>query len=153
MIPRTRFLSTLDGPAGPPRILLVGDSHAVAVAATELASEADVCLVTDHEGVAGRTDDIDVTVGDVTDIETLAAADAAAADSALIALEPDRKTLLVAQLLRARFDVESTTVLVDDPRLREAFEPVASTIVAGGTVLARELCREATVAVGPEVDT
>ncbi|QIO24511.1 NAD-binding protein [Haloarcula sp. JP-L23] len=140
----SRIRDAFDHTTGPPRLLVVGDSHIVSAAATELAADIDVRLLTNHDGVVGQSDIIQVTVGDVTDIETLEAAGAAGADAALVALGTDRQTLLVAHLIRAHFNIDAITVLVANPNLRDVFDGIATAVVPGATVLADELYRQVT---------
>ncbi len=102
---------------------------------------ADVRLVTDHRSAAGQSPDgVQVTVGDVTSLEALA--DAADADAAVVALRWDRQAVLITQLLRTRFDLETVIVVLNDPQRREAVEDIATTLVCGSTLLATELRRE-----------
>ncbi|MFC7019272.1 MULTISPECIES: NAD-binding protein [Haloarcula] len=125
---------------GPPTLLVVSDCHVGSTLASAFDDGADVRLVTDHEGVAATVrDGVDVTVGDVTALRTLQAADGATA--AVVALRRDRQAILVTQLLRAHFDVETVVVLLNDPERREAIEDIATAVVCGATSLATELQR------------
>ena len=125
---------------GPPRLLIISDSHVGSALASAFDTDVDARLVTDHEGVAETVrDDVDVTVGDLTALETLREADDATA--AVVALRRDRQAILVTQLLRAHLDIEEIVVLLNDPQRREAIEDVAAAVVCGSTHLATELQR------------
>ncbi|MBX0294321.1 NAD-binding protein [Haloarcula nitratireducens] len=138
---RTTLQDTLARTAGPPTLLVVSDSHAGPMLASAFEPTADVRLVTDHRSAAGQLlDGTQVTVGDVTSLETLA--DAVDADAAVVALRRDRRAVLVTQLLRTHFDLETVVAVLNDPQRREAVEDIATTVVCGSTLLATELRRE-----------
>jgi trk system potassium uptake protein TrkA len=61
--------------------------------------------------------------GDPADVEVLAEAGVADAGTVVVATRSDRRNLLVAQLVRARFGVERTVVLTNVP---DRMEPVAA---------------------------
>ncbi|QIO22132.1 NAD-binding protein [Haloarcula sp. JP-L23] len=138
---RQKLRDTLARERGPPSVLVVTDRFVGAEIAGELTAIATVGVVTDAESVANREDGTTPTVGDVTAVETLAAADATDADGAVVALTCDRRTMLVAQLLRARFGVSQVTVLVDDPDLCNSFDDIATATVSEAPVLAAETRR------------
>lgn len=142
MVSRQTLRDTLARGRGPPSVLVVTDRFVGAEIAGELTEIATVGVVTDAESVADRADGTTPTVGDVMAAETLAAADATDADGAVVALTCDRQTMLVAQLLRARFGVRQVTVLVDDPELCDAFDGIATATVTEASVLATETCRQ-----------
>ncbi|MDS0277500.1 NAD-binding protein [Haloarcula pellucida] len=139
---RQTLRDTLARERGPPSVLVVTDRFVGAEIASELTAIATVGVVTDAESVANRADGATPTIGDVTAVETLAAADATDADGAVVALTCDRRTMLVAQLLRARFGVRQVTVLVDDPDLCATFDGIATATVSEAPVLAAETRRQ-----------
>ncbi|MFC7026528.1 potassium transporter [Halomicroarcula sp. GCM10025324] len=143
---RTSLRDALARTAGPPRLAVVSDWHVGAALATAYDS-VDVRLVTDHAGVAGQVPDgVRVTVGDLTAVDTLQGATDAAA--AVVALRSDRRALLVTQLLRTQFDIDSVVVLLNDPQRRDAIADLASAVVCGSTCLATELQRTVETTLG-----
>ena len=130
---------TLARTSGPPTVLIVSDSYLGSTLAAEFESR-DVRLVTNDSGVAAQAPDhVDTTVGDVTALETLEAAEGA--DAAIVGLTTDRKTLLVTQLLRTRFDPDATVVVLNNPERHDAMSDVATTVVSGPDCLSTALHR------------
>ncbi|ELZ92651.1 NAD-binding protein [Haloferax sulfurifontis] len=83
--------------------------------------------------------EIDGVRGDPADVRTLEAAGVAAASTVVVATASDSRNLLIAQLVRARFDVERVVVLVNTPDRFEMFadaghKPVCATSVLSGTL-------------------
>lgn len=60
--------------------------------------------------------------GDPTDVGLLDDAGVGEASTVVVATSSDRRNLLIAQLVRARFDAPRTVVLVNDPARRSAIE-------------------------------
>lgn len=140
MISLTRLRERVDDDVDPPSVLVISDCHVGSEVVRTLHRAANACLVTDHDGVAGQTpEDISVVVGDGRDGAVLRDAGAEQTDLALVSMRTDHCALLVTQLLRTRFDVETVVVVLNDPQNRAAFEPVASTVICGSRVLATEL--------------
>jgi len=107
---RTRLADKLADSS--PSLLVVSDSFVGSLLANDFDAKGDAHLVTDREGVASRvSDSVQTTVGNLTGPHTLGAA--ADADIAVIDLQQDRQTLLVAQLLRTRFDINSLVVVLN----------------------------------------
>lgn len=126
--------------SGPPTVLIVSDSYLGSALAAEFDPRDDVRLVTTDSRVAAQAPDhADTTVGDVTALETLAAAEGT--DAAVVGLTTDRKTLLVTQLLRAHFDIDATVVVLNNPERHDAMSDVATTVVSGPDCLSTALHR------------
>lgn len=119
-----------------PSVLVVGGELAYGVA-TVLDESATVSFVTADEALADRVAGGTVTIhtGDVTDASVLAAPDVDA-DAAVVACEFDRRTLLVAQLLRGCCDVDTVVASVVNGTYREAFEGTGVTTVDLGEAFA-----------------
>ena len=142
MISLTGLRERVDDDVDPPSVLVISDCHVGSEVATTFSRDADACLVTDHDGVAGQTpDDIRVVVGDGRDRAVLRDAGADTTDIALVSMQADHGALLVTQLLRTQFDVETVVVVLNDPQHRSAFESVASEVVCSSQILATELER------------
>ncbi|WP_241432598.1 NAD-binding protein [Haloarcula marismortui] len=132
----------MDDDIDPPSVLVISDRHVGSEVVTTLDRSTNVCLVTDHDGVAGQTpDDTRVVVGDGRERAVLRDAGAQTTDVALISMQTDHGAFLVTQLLRTQFDVETVVVVLNDPQHRPAFESVASEVVCSSQVLATELER------------
>jgi len=131
---------TLARPAGPPVGLVVSDSYLGPALISGFEPRDDVRLVTGDPAIAARApDDVDVTVGDVTAVDTLEGA--VENDTAVVGLRTDRETLLVTQLLRTRFDVDEVVVVVNHPERRDALLDVATDVVSGPDCLSAALRR------------
>lgn len=129
--------------AGPPGLLIVSDWYLGSTLAAEFDSTDDVTLVASDELIAARAPDyITTVVGDVTMSTTLERADADAVDMAAIGVRADSETLLVAQLLKTRFGVETTVAVGQDPTRHDAISDVATAVVSGSDCLASALQRE-----------
>jgi len=142
MISLTALRERVDDDIDPPSVLVISDRHVGSEVVTTLDRSTNVCLVTDHDGVAGQTpDDTRVVVGDGRERAVLRDAGAQTTDIALISMQTDHGAFLVTQLLRTQFDVETVVVVLNDPQHRPAFESVASEVVCSSQVLATELER------------
>ncbi|EMA15787.1 TrkA family protein [Haloarcula quadrata] len=142
MISLTALRERVDDDIDPPSVLVISDRHVGSEVVTTLDRSTNVCLVTDHDGVAGQTpDDTRVVVGDGRERAVLRDAGAQTTDVALISMQTDHGAFLVTQLLRTQFDVETVVVVLNDPQHRPAFESVASEVVCSSQVLATELER------------
>ncbi|KOX93932.1 potassium transporter [Haloarcula rubripromontorii] len=142
MISPTGLRERVDDDIDPPSVLVISDRYVGSAVVTTLGRGTDVCLVTDHDGVAGQTpDDARVVVGDGRERAVLRDAGAQTTDIALISMQTDHGAFLVTQLLRTQFDVETVVVVLNDPQHRPAFESVGSEVVCGSQVLAAELER------------
>lgn len=134
---RTRLENTIDRSPEETSLLVVSDSHVGSLLAADIDS-VRTHLITDSSTVALQTpDNVRKTVGNVTSAEILGAG--AGATAAVVALQRDRQALLVAQLLRTRFEIDELLISVNDPQRREAFEDIATTIVCVSTCLSTEL--------------
>jgi len=97
---------------------VLGDDH-VGIAVAEQ-------LRTDGRKVATvngshKSDDIPGFVGDPSATELLSEAGVGAASTVLVATRTDRRNLLIAQLVRTRFDVPRVVVFVNDPERLSLF--------------------------------
>ena len=142
MISLTALRERVDDDIDPPSVLVISDRHVGSEVVTTLDRSTNVCLVTDHDGVAGQTpDDTRVVVGDGRERAVLRDGGAETTDIALVSMQTDRSAFLVTQLLRTQFDVETVVVVLNDPQHRSAFESVASEVVCSSQILATELER------------
>ena len=134
---RTQLKDTIDRSFAETSLLVVSDSYVGSLLASNIDAE-ETHLVTDTDRVAAQTrNSVRTTVGDVTAVETLNVVTDATV--AVVALQRDRQTLLVAQLLRTQFEVDTIVILLNDPERREAFDHVATSIVCVSTCLSAEL--------------
>ncbi|WP_235007216.1 NAD-binding protein [Haloarcula mannanilytica] len=132
----------MDDDIDPPSVLVISDCHVGSEVVTTLDRDADACLVTDHDGVAGQTpDDTRVVVGDGRKRAVLRDAGAETTDMALVSMQADHGAFLVTQLLRTQFDVDTVVVVLNDPQHAPAFESVDATVICGSRILATELER------------
>jgi len=142
MISLASLRERVDGDVDPPSVLVISNRHVGSEVVTTLDRDANACLVTDHDGVAGQTpDDTRVVVGDGRERAVLRDGGAETTDIALVSMQTDRSAFLVTQLLRTQFDVETVVVVLNDPQHRSAFESVASEVVCSSQILATELER------------
>jgi Trk K+ transport system NAD-binding subunit len=139
--------------AGPLGLLIVSDWCLGPTLAAEFDSTDDVTLVAPDELMAARAPDHTATVvGDLTMSSTLERAGADAVDTAAVGVRTDSATLLVAQLLRTRFGVETTIVVGQDPTRHDAISDIATAVVSGPECLASALQRELTPAATGSAD-
>jgi len=137
---RTRLPDRITGSSTARSLLVVSDTHVGSALAADFDGAAGVTLVTDRDAVAtAAPDGVRTIVGDVTTRDVLSAVDADETTIALLALESDRQTLLVRQLLRTRFGVEDVVVLLNDPGRRAALADATTTVICGSTCLAAAL--------------
>jgi len=87
--------------------------------------------------------EIPVTSGDPADVELLEAAGIADASTVIVATGSDPRNLLIAQLVRARFDVPRTLVLVNSPSRLDTFQEAGHEPVCATTVLSEALIESA----------
>jgi Trk K+ transport system NAD-binding subunit len=80
--------------------------------------------------------------GDPTDVETLKAAGLSAAATVFVATGEDHRNLLIAQLVRAHFDVASTVVLVNHPDRFESIAAAGHQTICASSALADALIGE-----------
>ena len=134
---RTQLKDTIDRSFADTSLLVVSDSYVGSLLASNIDAE-ETHLVTDTDRVAAQTrNSVRTTVGDVTAVKTLNVVTDATV--AVVALQRDQQTLLVAQLLRTQFEVDTIVILLNDPERREAFDHVATSIVCVSTCLSAEL--------------
>lgn len=124
-------------------ILIVGDTYVGSTIARRIGRDADVRLVTDHDGVAAHarnadvslvvsaesahpsvTEDVSVLEGELLSEESLREAGIGASPLAILAMADDSRALLAAQLLRTQFDGDEIVAVLTDPRAERAFEDV-----------------------------
>ena len=77
--------------------------------------------------------------GDPSDVRALEAADVGSATTAVVCTGSDRRNLLVAQLVRAHFDVETVVVLANDPDRIDLFTEAGHAPVCATSVLSDAL--------------
>jgi trk system potassium uptake protein TrkA len=91
---------------------VLGSTHVGTLVAEQLqAAGHRVAIV----GCSYRSDDIPVLTGDPATIDALVDAGMATASTVIVATRSDRRNLLIAQLVRARFDVPEIITFVNDP--------------------------------------
>lgn len=144
---QTHLEDTIDRPSAETSLLVVSDSHIGSLLTSDI-DATGTHLITDNNRVATQTrNSVRTTVGDLTAAKTLKAG--IDATVAVVALQRDRQTLLVAQLLRTQFKIDDIVVLLNDPDRREAFDHIATSIVCVSTCLSVEL-RDAIEQILPE---
>ncbi|MFB6252547.1 MAG: NAD-binding protein [Halobellus sp.] len=115
---------------------ILGGDHVGVAIAERLRTEGQRVVIVDEpsppEGIPGVT-------GDPAAAEVLAEAGIEDASTVIVATSRDRRNLLIAQLVRVRFDVQRVLALVNDPSRRTAFadaghEPLCVTTVLSEAV-------------------
>jgi trk system potassium uptake protein TrkA len=91
---------------------VLGGDHVGAEIARRLRRDGHAVAVVDE---APRSDDVLGIEGDPGDLDLLTESGLATAEAVVVGTESDARNLLVAQLVRARFDVPRIVVLVHDP--------------------------------------
>lgn len=98
---------------------VLGGAHVgTAVAERLVATDRRVAIVDETYEANG----IPGIAGDPADVAVLSAAGLDGASTAVVATRSDRRTLLVAQLVRTRFDTTRIVALVEDPDRLPLFE-------------------------------
>lgn len=123
------------GTAAATHYVLGGQQLGATVAHRLQAEGHSVSLIEASDGLYEASDTpsgIDVTQGDPADIEVLAAAGVSDTSTVIVATGSDRRNLLIAQLVRTRFDPYRVLVLAHSPTRLELFaeaghEPVCAT--------------------------
>ncbi|CQR50598.1 MULTISPECIES: NAD(P)-binding protein [Haloferax] len=115
---------------------VLGGGHLGSAVARHLRADGRAVRVVDELHDRSETDGVR---GDPADVRTLTEADVASASTVVVATASDSRNLLIAQLVRARFDVEHVVVLVNTPDRFEMFadaghQPVCATSVLSGTL-------------------
>lgn len=114
---RTRGNEPFDGGEEPVHCVL-GGGHVGSAIAERLRADGHRVVVVDR---SYRRGDVPGFVGDPTDLGVLAEAGIEGASTVVVAMRSDRRNLLVAQLVRSRFDVPRIIVFVNDPDRRSLF--------------------------------
>jgi Trk K+ transport system NAD-binding subunit len=91
---------------------VLGGGHVGAAIAERLRADGHRVVIVDR---SYRPGDVPGFVGDPTDLEVLSEARVGGASTVVVAMRSDRRNLLVAQLVRSRFDVPRIIVFVNDP--------------------------------------
>lgn len=73
--------------------------------------------------------------GDPAKIRDLEEADLSEVSTAIVTTQSDRRNLLIAQLVRAKFDVNRIVVLTNDPEKRDLFEAAGHDAVCATTAI------------------
>lgn len=116
---------------------VLGGGHLGAAIARRLREDDHtVVLVDDSNELSGTP----VLRGDPADVRVLEEADVAAATTVIVATESDSRNLLIAQLVRVRFDVPNVVVVANTPErldlIAEAgHEPVCATSALSDVVV------------------
>ncbi|WP_158237472.1 potassium channel family protein [Halegenticoccus soli] len=124
--------------------LIIGGGHVGFALAERLGSRpGSVLLIDTDAGVVerARKRGIEARRVEFTDVNALRNAGVRRTDVAVVATDRDAVNLLVAQLLRTRFDVDRVLVCVNDPRNREPFEELGIDTVCRADTLSRALAR------------
>lgn len=122
-----------------PRSLVLGGGYVGATLANHLGRAADAVVFLDAHPRAveyAEQRGVSAHVADVTSARELDRHADEDADLAVVASESDSTNLLVAQLLRVRFDVERVVVRINDPRNLDSFETLDVETVCASSVLA-----------------
>lgn len=111
---------------GDEHVLVLGSGPLGRELASTLSADVTVTLVDDDEGVVQRVREngISAHCAKPTDVNALQELEAAKADLAVVATASDRQSVLATQLLRSRFGIDDVVVLVNDPDVGEAVEPL-----------------------------
>lgn len=122
----TSVVEAVRGNGGPrrQRALVVGGGHVGRTVASHLSDEYDVTFLSRNRQAVERTERDGTAARHVEEIaaNTLGEADAEDASLAVVASPDDGVNLLVAQLLRTRFEVENVVVRVADPEKLDSFD-------------------------------
>lgn len=112
------------GRSGDQSALVVGGGHIGRTVASHLNDEYNVTFVSRNQQVVQRSARGGVTAYHVKKIDanTLREVDAEDASLAVVASPDDGATLLITQLLRARFDVENVVIRVDNRENLDSFD-------------------------------
>jgi len=117
---------------------VLGGEHLGTAVATRLRADDHVVKVVD-ESYDSESFDVSGFQGDPTDVHTLETAGVADASTVVVATESDSRNLLIAQHVRANFDVPRIVVLVNAPcrvhLLEDAgHEPICATTVLSDAI-------------------
>lgn len=128
------------------RTLIVGGGHAGRVLAEMLATRLDGVTYVDEDSravsLAGR---IGLSAREVALTDPRALADVGPdAETAIAAADDDGVNLLLAQLLRTRYDVDRVVLRMNDPRNRDAFADLDVEAVCASSVFAAAFARTVT---------
>ena len=137
MGPQTTIPDRSAGEAETTYCVLGGGQVGVAVAQRLLDDGHAVRLVDEdynHHEIPGYT-------GDPSDVRVLEEAEIAGASTVVVATQSDRRNLLVAQLVRAHFDVPRVVVLVNSPCRSALFEAAGHEPICATTVLSEALTK------------
>ena len=100
------------GDAEEPVHYVLGGGHVGVAIAERLRADGHRNVTVDR---SYRPGDVPGFVGDPTDPDVLSEAGIERASTVVVAMRSDRRNLLVAQLVRSRFDVPRIIAFVDDP--------------------------------------
>lgn len=84
---------------------------------------------------SNESTDIPGSRGNPANVRDLEEADISNASTVIIATQSDRRNLLIAQLVRANFDVDRIVVLTNDPEREELFEAAGHEPVCATTAI------------------
>lgn len=116
---------------------VLGGRHLGSAVARRLRADGHTVCVVDEAYDRSETPGLR---GDPADIRALEAAGVGATSTVVVATESDSRNLLIAQLVRANFDVKNIIVLVNVPDRLEMFteaghDPVCATSVLSDTLV------------------
>lgn len=123
----------------PMRVLIIGGGRVGKELAERLEDRGEnVVILERDDGVAKerRSEGFTVRTSNGTDVEDLRAAGAESAKTVLAATGDDDTNLLVAQLVRAKFQTEDVIARVNKPENRDAFEELGVKAVSASTATA-----------------
>lgn len=136
MIPTRTKESDPSGEVGESAHYVLGSDHiGIAIAERLQAGGHRVAVVNE----AYEPEDVPGFVGDPADVDVLSDAGVGSASTVIVTTRSDRRNLLVAQLVRARFDVPRIIVFVDDPDRLPLFEEAGHEPFCATTALSEAL--------------
>lgn len=147
--------ATVTDPTMSTNTLIVGGGHVGRLLARRMDERREAVRFVDDSEIAvrrARESRVQAREATVTSPQALNAAGADGVETAIVLAPEDSTNMLVAQLLRCRFDVPRIVVLVNDPRNCDAFEDAAVEPVCAATAITSAAIRSATDSPDTEPD-
>jgi Trk K+ transport system NAD-binding subunit len=119
-----------------PVYYVLGGGHAGVAIAERLRTDGHRVVTVDR---SYRPGDVPGFVGDPTDLSVLSETGIERASTVVVAMRSDRRNLLVAQLVRSRFDVPRIIGFVNDPDRRPLFTEAGHEPFCATTALSEAL--------------